>query len=335
MYKKKICLFMRKPIKEKHFSLENVYYELFKKFYHKNFEIKFKVCPLESRGILRRIYLCIWAFFNQGSINHVSGDINFISLFMNKEKTINTFHDFYSMQRLKGIKRFLYYIFWVKVPYLKSKSVTTISNKTFKELKNIIEINNEKKIYIIGNPTPSFKKKIKKQISKIPKILVIGTAINKNISNIISSLKNISCELILIGELNDEIIQELILNKINYKNLVSISKKKLINEYIKSDILLFPSNYEGFGMPILEAQSIGRPVITSKFEPMRNVAGNGAIFVNPEKISEISKAVKIIINNKKLRKFLIKKGFNNIKRFKKEIILKEHLKVYNETINNL
>ena len=148
-------------------------------------------------------------------------------------------------------------------------------------------------------------------------------------------MKNIECNLVLVGKLNSEIIQELIKNKINYKNLVSINKRKLIKEYIDSDMLLFPSNYEGFGVPILEAQSVGRPVITSKFQPTKNVAGNAAILVNPGKISEISKAVKIIINNQKLRKSLIKKGFNNIKRFKKEIILKEHLKVYNKTINNL
>ena len=148
-------------------------------------------------------------------------------------------------------------------------------------------------------------------------------------------MKNVECNLVLVGKLNSEIIQELIKNKINYKNLVSINKRKLIKEYIDSDMLLFPSSYEGFGVPILEAQSVGRPVITSKFQPMRNVAGNAAIFVNPVKISEISKAVKVIINNQKLRKSLIQKGFNNIKRFKKEIILKEHLKVYNKIINNL
>ena len=327
---------MRKPIKGKHFSLENFYYELFKKFNHKNIEIEFKVCPFESRGTLRRIYLCIWAFFNQGSINHICGDVNFISLFMNKERTISTFCDFYSMQRLKGIKRLIYYIFWVKIPYFKSKNLITISNKTYKELNNFIQINDRKNIHIIGvSASPSLKKRIKKKISKIPKILVVGTSINKNILNIILSLKNFFCELTLIGELDNEIIQELTSNKINYKNLVSINKRKLINEYINSDMLLFPSNYEGFGVPILEAQSVGRPVITSKFQPMRNVAGNAAIFVNPEKISEISKAVKMIINNQKLRKSLIQKGFNNIKRFKKEIILKEHLKVYNKTINNL
>jgi len=327
---------MRKPFKDKHFSVETFYHELFKNFSNKNIEIKFKICPLKSNGFFKRIYLCIWAFFNQGHINHICGDINFISIFMSKRRTINTFLDFYSMQRLQGIKRLIYYIFWVKIPYLKSKNLITISNKTLRELNNFIEINNKKNIHIIGiSVSSSFKKKIKNQISKVPKILVIGTAINKNILNIISSLKNIFCELTLIGELNNEIIQELIKNKINYKNLVSINKRKLINEYINSDMLLFPSNYEGFGVPILEAQSVGRPVITSKFQPMRNVAGNAAIFVNPGKISEISKAVKIIVNNQKLRKSLIKKGFNNIKRFKKEIILKEHLKVYNKTINNL
>ena len=88
-------------------------------------------------------------------------------------------------------------------------------------------------------------------------------------------------------------------------------------------------------MPIIEAQSIGRAVITSKIEPMKSVAGNGAIFVNPRKISEISKAVKIIINSYRLRNSLIKKGFDNIKRFKKEVILKKHLKVYNDVINSL
>ena len=163
----------------------------------------------------------------------------------------------------------------------------------------------------------------------------MGTTINKNILNIVFSLKDISCELILIGKLNNLIVQKLILNKIKYKNFVSIDKKKLINQYIGSDMLLFPSNYEGFGVPILEAQSIGRSVITSKFEPMKSVAGNAAIFVNPKKISEISKAIKKITNNYRLRSSLIKKGFKNIKRFKKEVILKQYLKVYNQFSINL
>ena len=331
MQKKKVCIFMRKPITGRNFSTENFYYNLFKNFKHKKIEIKFKICPLVSKGILNRIYLCIWAFFNQGNINHICGDINFISIFMSKKKTVNTFLDFYSMQRLKSIKKLIYKIFWIKIPFLKSESVITISNNTLRELNNYIDIKGKKKIHVIGiSVSNNFKKKLKKKISKTPKILVVGTSINKNILNIITSLKNIYCELILVGQLNDQIINELNLNNIKYRNLVSIKMKKLIYEYYNSDILLFPSNYEGFGVPILEAQTIGRPVITSNLEPMISIAGEGAFFVNPKKPKEISEAIKTIIKNEKLRLSKIKKGFINVKRFKNSIILNEHLKVYKE-----
>ena len=327
---------MRKPVKDKNFSIENFYYELFKNFNNKKIKIKFKICPLESKNFFNRIYLCFWAFFNQGSINHICGDVNFISFFLSKKKTINTILDCYSMKRLKMMKRLLYLIFWLKIPLYKSKKIITISKKTSDEVIKYANLKNTKKIDVIGVCTLSdYKKSIKKKINKIPKILIVGTAENKNISNIILSLRNIKCELVIIGILKKNVIQEIQKNKINYKNYVSISTNKLINIYKQSDLLLYPSNYEGFGMPIIEAQSIGRAVITSKIEPMKSVAGDGAIFVNPRKISEISKAVKIIINSYRLRNSLIKKGFVNIKRFKKEVILKKHLKVYNDVMNSL
>ena len=325
---------MRKPIKDKHFSTENFYFDLFKNFNNKKFEIEFKICPLTSSGIFKRVYLCFWAFFNQGNINHICGDINFISIFMSKKKTVNTFLDFYSMQRLKSLKKLIYKIFWIKIPFFKSRNIIAISNNTLRELNKYIDIKDKKKIHVIGiSVSSNFKKKLKKKINKTPKILVVGTSINKNILNIITSLKNICCELILVGQLNDQIIYELNLNNIKYKNLVSIKMKKLIYEYYNSDILLFPSNYEGFGVPILEAQTIGRPVITSKLEPMISIAGKGAFFVNPKKPKEISEAIKIIIKNKKLRLSKINQGFINVKRFKKSIILNEHLKVYKEVSN--
>lgn len=327
---------MRKPIKDKNFSIENFYYELFRNFSHKNFEIKFKICPLESKNLFNRFFLCVWAFFNQGSINHICGDVNFISIFLKKSKTINTILDCYSMRRLKKIKKFLYLIFWLKIPVMKSNKIITISQNTFKEVIKYTKIKDKKKIKIIGVSISKGFKKIKKQkLNLIPKILVVGTTENKNILNIIFSLKDIKCELIIIGILKKKIIQKLQENNLNYKNYISISHNKLIIEYKKSDLLLYPSNYEGFGMPIIEAQSTGRAVITSKLEPMISVAGKGAIFVNPKNVKEISKAVKIIIKNKKLRNSLINKGFDNIKRFEKENILNEHLITYSEVIKHL
>ena len=134
------------------------------------------------------------------------------------------------MKRLKMMKLLLYLIFWLKIPLYKSKRIITISKKTSDEVIKYTNLKNTKKIDVIGVCTLSdYKKSIKKKINKIPKILIVGTAENKNISNIILSLRNIKCELVIIGILKKNVIQEIQKNKINYKNYVSISKNKLIN----------------------------------------------------------------------------------------------------------
>ena len=87
-------------------------------------------------------------------------------------------------------------------------------------------------------------------------------------------------------------------------------------------------------MPILEAQAVGRPVITSNINPLTYVGGNGALFVNPHSIQSITKGVKRIIKNNFLRKKLIKNGFKNIKRFNLKSILHQHYNCYNQILHN-
>ena len=65
-------------------------------------------------------------------------------------------------------------------------------------------------------------------------------------------------------------------------------------------------------MPILEAQAVGRPVITSNLEPMNFVGGNAAIYVNPKSVKSIRRGILKIISNENLRKKLINNGFKNI-----------------------
>ena len=174
---------------------------------------------------------------------------------------------------------------------------------------------------------------IKKKNNK-PEILIVGTSENKNIERIINSLKNLNINLSIIGNLSKKQKYLLTKNNINFKNYVGISLKSLINKYIKCDILVLTSVYEGFGLPILEAQKIGRPVITSNIQPMKYVAGKGALFVNPKKINNIRTAVKILINNYKLRRNLINKGFKNVERFKKSEIISSYEKYYNSLLKN-
>jgi glycosyltransferase involved in cell wall biosynthesis len=94
------------------------------------------------------------------------------------------------------------------------------------------------------------------------------------------------------------------------------------------------STYEGFGMPILEANAVGRPVITSNILSMPEVAGNAAHVVNPYKTLEIRNGILKIIQDKEYRNILIQNGINNAKKYNNQNIANEYLKIYKQMYNN-
>ena len=101
--------------------------------------------------------------------------------------------------------------------------------------------------------------------------------------------------------------------------------------YQGAEMLVFPSMYEGFGIPILEAMACGIPVITSNISSMPEVAGNAAVLVNPYETNEIAAAMQRICSNRDLRKDLIAKGSKNVKRFSWEKTAEKTLSVYEES----
>lgn len=94
-----------------------------------------------------------------------------------------------------------------------------------------------------------------------------------------------------------------------------VSDQDLKVLYTLSDIYLFPSLYEGFGLPILEAQSQGTPVITSNQNSCAEVAQDSALLIDPTSIDDIKNAIINILNSPALAEELSKRGFKNISRF--------------------
>ena len=175
-----------------------------------------------------------------------------------------------------------------------------------------------------------FKQKCFNEIE--PCLLQVGTTENKNLLNLIESLNNIKCKLIIIGKIEKKINLLLKKNNINYINYVDISEEDLIKQYESCDILTFVSTYEGFGMPIVEANTIGRCVITSNCCSMPEIANNAACIVDPHSISSIRAGILKIFNNKEYRDILIQNGLINSKRFSKDYIHNQYKKLY-KTIN--
>jgi len=101
--------------------------------------------------------------------------------------------------------------------------------------------------------------------------------------------------------------------------------------YNLADLFVFPSLYEGFGIPILEAMACGCPVITSNISSMPEVAGNAALLINtPQNVDEIANKIDQVLTNPKLKGDLAKRGFIQAAKFSWKKTAKETIKLYQE-----
>ena len=120
------------------------------------------------------------------------------------------------------------------------------------------------------------------------------------------------------------------LNKchVPYKYVFNISEQELADLYAESDIISFPSLYEGFGMPIIEGQLSDSVVLTSNLSPMTEIGRDSVYYVNPYSVNSIRQGFMTLINDGDMRKNLIMKGRENAKRFSCNVIAKQYLELY-------
>lgn len=214
-----------------------------------------------------------------------------------------------------------------------SQKIITVSEFSKKELIELYKIN-PNKIDVIYEGVPEMEKtdeifdqKIlnKFKINK-PYFFYIGNwRPRKNLPGLIKAFKLFKekgfDDLLVIGGKKDkrflDLEKEVKENQLEKKVILTdtLSIKEVSALYKKANALVSPSFYEGFGLPLLEAQSLGIPVLTSNISSLPEVAGEAALYVNPYNIKEIANGMERIVFDKKLREDLIKKGFENIKRF--------------------
>jgi glycosyltransferase involved in cell wall biosynthesis len=275
-------------------------------------------------GIMRNIF---YARSHSRGVNHVTGDAQYLAIFLGNN-TVLTIHDCGSIPHYRGIKRFLYKLFWYRLPILCSKYITVISEATREAVER--EFGKlGRKLVVIHNCLPAPVPRISRQFNRVePRILQIGTGPHKNLRNLIFAVTGLNCVLHIVGKLTDELISEMESREIRYENEFDISDTRLIKIYQQTDILFFASRHEGFGLPILEAQSAGVPVVTSNLLSMPEVAGKGALLVDPESPSQIREALVRLIEDETLRSELIANGLENIRRFDVRAVASQYLSIY-------
>ena len=261
----------------------------------------------------------------QYDIIHITGHVNYLLWSLRKYRTIVTVHDlgFYTC-RTSGIKKKLLYLFFI-FPLRFANHITYISEKSFQEACKLMKLPAQSQSVVHNPVDPSFVFTRKAINKNRPVILHLGTKENKNLPRVIEAVSGIQCKLHIIGSVNADIQKRISELGIDVEIESNVSDAEIIKAYKECDVVCFPSLYEGFGMPIIEGQAIGRAVFTSDLAPMKRIAGKGAVLVNPNSVEDIREGIISAIDN---YDSLVNEGLENVKRFSLSHIVDEYKSIY-------
>lgn len=189
-----------------------------------------------------------------------------------------------------------------------------------------------------------------KQKYNLPKefVLYVGDVTwNKNVPRLIEAVKEIDVPLVMVGKAlveknfdptnvwnHDLVKAHALIDKDDNKiiRLGFIPTEDVVALFNSATVFAFPSIYEGFGLPVLEAMQSGCPVVTSKGGSLAEVAGNSAEFVDCYDIKSIAHGIKKVFSDDKLQDDLRKKGLDQAKKFSWEKTARDTIEVYKQVI---
>ena len=288
--------------------------------------------PCDLRSISDGFKLLLFAFRLNGRNIHITGDIHYMSFFLFWKRCILTIHDCNHYEDLSGLRKHLMGLIWYVLPIKFARTVTTISPFAQEQLQQHFKVP-DKKIRVIPNsfiPVPELS--VPSTMDRFT-VLTIGSYPHKNLTRLIEAVKGLEgIKISIVGVPDNELLRNMSSAGIEFDCLQHLSREELNNVYNASDLLFFASLKEGFGLPILEAQSCGLPVITSNLASMPYVAGKGAHLVDPYNVMEIRNAIIRISENATYREQLIREGKKNIDRFSEETFIASYKDLYKAII---
>ncbi|WP_020602225.1 glycosyltransferase family 4 protein [Spirosoma spitsbergense] len=253
----------------------------------------------------------------KSDIFHITGDVHYTALALPGSRTVLTIHDCSTLvkNQHRPVRYALFWLFWYYLPIRRASVVTAVSDKTRQELIRYTGNVAQKVVVVSNGYDPAFRHQPGSFQPSHPVLLQVGTAPNKNLFRLITALEGIHCTLLLVGPVSDPIRQALQQRLIDYRQYENLSRAEVIQLYADCDIVTFVSTYEGFGMPVLEANAVGRVVITSIDSPMYDLAPDSAYFVNPLDVAAIRQGVLRLITDTAYRQKLVKAGLLNAQHY--------------------
>lgn len=267
-------------------------------------------------------------------VNHITGAIHYAALGLPQKNTVLTIHDIGHLTKtLSGPRKLFYNLAYWSLPLRKLKYMTAISDFTLDQIVDRFPFTKSKIVRIYNPVSDQFEMSLK-DVSEYPTILQVGGGVNKNIDPLIEAIKGFPCKLILIRHQHQELVNELKKHEIDFEFRYNLNQIELVKAYRDCDLLYFASTYEGFGLPIIEAMKSGRPVITSNFDPMKEISGGAACLVNPLDSKEIRRAIERIARDADYYSELVERGLVQSRKFEIQKIAKEYTDLYKEIVKS-
>jgi glycosyltransferase involved in cell wall biosynthesis len=281
-----------------------------------------------SQGVLRRLLDGVRARRRAGRVNHVLGDVHYLIAFLPRRGSIITIHDCIALERHRGVRRALYWFFWYHWPLRRAEHVIVVSEYTRSALArwvpgsraNIRVIPPAVSCAFAPAPAPPRGERLR--------LLQVGTSEHKNLPRVIEACSELPVRLVIVGVLDRSARSRLRALGVQYENHVDLDDEALVGVYRSCDALVFASTFEGFGMPIIEAQAIGRPVITSRSYSMPEASGGAACLVDPCDVQDIRRAIQRLIADEEYAAELVRRGFENAARHTPERAAAAYADIY-------
>ncbi|MBQ9236420.1 MAG: glycosyltransferase family 4 protein [Prevotella sp.] len=217
-----------------------------------------------------------------------------------------------------------YYCFYKPMTWLAvktSKHLITVSEFSKSEILRLYTFLHEDRIHVIYNAADNDKFKPASTFTKndFPYCLSVSSLDpRKNFSRLLEAFKDVEgCKLLIVGGANKVFSQNQDLKQSeNIEFLGRVSDEELIRLYQGAEAFLFPSLYEGFGLPVVEAMCVGCPVIASDIPVLREVCGDAAIYFNPNDSDDMRNKIHSYLDDKqRLKPIMTEKGKENVMRF--------------------
>lgn len=285
-------------------------------------------CPHRAAAPRAMWENCRAARQHAGDINHITGEVHYLALALPKPGLVLTIHDTGDTNAFTGWKQKLFRQLWYRAPMRRAAAVTFISQAAKRSAEALVGFDLPHARVIPDPVSARFTFSPKPFPANRPRILCLGTKTNKNLERLAEALAGLEVELRVIGPLSDAQRAAFEAHHLEFSTVQGLSEEAIRQEYERADLVSLVSTFEGFGLPIIEGQAMGRPVITSNIEPMSETAGQGALLVDPYAPAAIRDAFERVLREADLRARLIEAGRENVGRFQADAIARQYVELY-------